>query len=904
MRASQDLHSAGRLRSAILVPRSNRPDMSPAIGARLGSYEIRSLLGAGGMGEVFRAYDSKLGREVALKTLPALVALDPDRLARFKREAQVLASLNHPNIAAIYGFEDSGSVQALVLELVPGPTLAERIAEGPIPTDEVLTIAKQICDALEAAHEQGIIHRDLKPANIKVRADGTVKVLDFGLAKALEPATPASGEAIASSTITSPALTRMGVILGTAAYMSPEQATGQAADKRSDIWAFGCLLYEMLSGRFAFRGETVSHTIAAILEREPEWVALPADTPAGIRLLLRRCLDKNPKRRLHDIADARIEIDDDRSGVQQDGRVAGLRAGWRLAWTSVLALLALMAAAIGGRALRPELAAPEMRLEINTPPTPSSSLAIAPDGLKMVFVARSAGQTQLWLRSLDSSVAHPLPGTERASSPFWSPDSRSVGFFAGTRLKRLSLDGGSGQTLVSDIAVPLGGTWNSDGTILFANSPSGPIFRISAAGGEPTAATWVKAPQQRGHFSPLFLPDGRHFLFFVTGSPEARGVYVGQLDGLNTKRLFNADGAAVYAATGHVLFIREGKLLAQDFDADRLDIRGDPFPIAELATGGTALSASAAGPIAYRTSSANSGQRQLVWVDRSGREMDKEVYRDTANVGPALSHDGRRVAVYRLADGNMDIWTYDRSRRTWERITFHPGDDIWPLWSRDGTSMVFGAVRKTNDVDLYRSLVNGPAGSEELLLSTSQPKFPIDWSADGRFLLYDSLDPKRGFDIWALPLEGDRKPFAVVQTDFDEGLAQFSPDGTWIAYQSDKTGRFEIYLRPFRAPGGDVPASIDGGSQVRWNPNGKELFYIAADGRLMGVSIRFSSDSKTVEPGIPVGLFPTGVDSSAGLRYRQQYVVSPDGQSFVMHSVVGEASTSPITVILNWKPNR
>ena len=380
---------------------------------------------------------------------------------------------------------------------------------------------------------------------------------------------------------------------------------------------------------------------------------------------------------------------------------------------------------------------------------------------------------------------------------------------------------------------------------------------------------------------------------------------------MDTKRLFSADAAAVYASTGHLLFIREGKLLAQGFDPNRLETRGDPLPIGELSKGVTAVSASAAGPIAYRTSVADSGQRQLVWVDRSGREMDKVVYDDTANVGPALSHDGRRVAVFRLADRNMDIWSYDTSRRAWHRNTFDPGDDIWPLWSRDGTGIVFGSVRKNskgenlNNVDLYRHLVNGPVGSEELLLSTSQPKFPMDWSADGRFVLYDSLDPKRGFDMWALPMEGDHKePFAVVQTDFDEGLAQFSPDGTWIAYQSDKTGRLEIYLRPFRAPGGDVPVSIDGGAQVRWNPTGKELFYIAPDGRLMAVSIRFSSDNKSVEPGIPIGLFATSVDSTANLLYRQQYAVSPDGQSFVMHSVVADASSSPITVILNWNPAR
>jgi Tol biopolymer transport system component len=470
----------------------------------------------------------------------------------------------------------------------------------------------------------------------------------------------------------------------------------------------------------------------------------------------------------------------------------------------------------------------------------------------------------------------------------------------------MDIDGGSQQTLASNIPVALGGTWNSDGTILFAMSPGGPIFRISAEGGKSSAATRIEAPQQRGHYSPQFLPDGRHFLFFVTGTPEARGVYIGQLDGLATRRLFDANSPAVYAATGHVLFIREQRLLAQAFDPDRLALRGDPFPIAELVTGRTAISVSAAGPIALRTSEADSGERQLVWVDRSNRETAKVVYRDTANTGPALSHDGSRVAVYRLADGNMDIWSYETTRGAWDRLTFDPGDDIWPLWSRDGRSMVYGAVRKTNTVNLYRNLVNGPPGSEELLLSTTQEKFPIDWSPDGRFLLYDSLDPNRGFDIWALPLgETRNEPFPVLQTKFDEGLAQFSPDGTWIAYQSDRTGRLEIYVRPFRGPSVDgVRVSIDGGSQVRWNPNGRELFYIATDDGLMAVPIRVPSDDKTVVPGTPVRLFDTNVDSTGNLKYRQQYAVSPDGKSFVVHSGVGEASTSPITVILNWKPNR
>jgi len=872
-------------------------------GRRLGPYEIAGPLAAGGMGEVYRARDTRLNRDVAVKILPELFAADPDRLGRFKREAQVLASLNHPNIGAIYGLEEADGIPALVLELVEGPTLADRIAQGPIPLADALPITRQICEALDAAHEHGVIHRDLKPANIKLRPDGAVKVLDFGLAKVLVG--DGSGPDLSQSPTLTGGGTREGVILGTPAYMSPEQARGLAVDKRTDIWAFGCVLFEMLTGRAAFAGETVSDTVAAILEHEPDWKALPSTMPGSIRRLLRRCLEKDRKRRLSDIADARIEIDEALATPSGEASAVTLvnvqPAGWRRAWPWALALLTLMAAAIGLWSLRPAPTAPEARLEINTPPGRDPSLAISPDGLTIVFTARSAGQSQLWVRSLDSPSARPLGGTERASSPFWSPDSRSIGFFADEKLKRMDIDGGSVRTLVSDAPRPLGGAWNSDGTIVFSTNPGRPIVRISAEGGEPSATTRFESPQQQSHSSPQFLPDGRHFLFFVSGSPEARGVYIGQLDGLDTNRLFDAEAPAAYASTGHLLFIREGKLLAQAFDPDRLEMRGDPFPIAEHVTGGTRLSASAAGPIAYRTPSADSGQRQFVWVDRSGREIDRVVYPDTQSQGPSLSRDGRRVAVFRHANGNTDIWSYETGRRAWDRITFDSGDDIYPLWSPDGSRIVFGSRR--GEMNLYRKLLSAPPGSEELLLSTSQPKFPMDWSADSRFLLYDGLDPKRGWDLWALPLEGGRKPFEVVQTDFNERLAQFSPDGTWIAYQSDKTGRFEIYVQPFPGPGGDSRVSIDGGAQVRWNPTGRELFYIAMDDRLIAVPIRFVSDGKAVEPGTPRGLFATSVGSTAINTNRQQYAVSPDGQSFVMNSVLEESSISPLTVILNWKPN-
>jgi Tol biopolymer transport system component len=391
----------------------------------------------------------------------------------------------------------------------------------------------------------------------------------------------------------------------------------------------------------------------------------------------------------------------------------------------------------------------------------------------------------------------------------------------------------------------------------------------------------------------------------VTGSAEARGVYVGQLDGLDSRRLFDADAPAEYASTNHLVFVRQGKLWAQALDPDRLELHGDPYPIADSVTAETTLSASSTGTIAHRTAAADSQKRQLVWVDRSGREIEKEVYADNSAMGPALSHDGRRVAVYRFANGNMDIWSYETGRRAWDRLTVDPGDDIWPLWSRDDASMVFGAVRNGHaQVDLFRTFLHAPEKSDELLLSTSQPKFPMDWSSDGRFVLYASVDPKRGFDLWALPMDGKRTPFAVVQTDFNEGSGQFSPDSRWVAYESDKTGRTEIFVRPFPGPGGDVRVSTDGGSQPRWNPNGKELFYIAADDRLMAIPIQVSSNGSNtiIEPGTPTGLFATNVGSAALNAFRAQYAVQANGQSFVMNSAVGESSASPITVILNWKP--
>ena len=466
---------------------------------------------------------------------------------------------------------------------------------------------------------------------------------------------------------------------------------------------------------------------------------------------------------------------------------------------------------------------------------------------------------------------------------------------------RIDIGDGALRTLSPRSAVPLGGTWNRDGTILFADNPGGPILRIAASGGEAVAVTRVDG-QQRGHYFPAFLPDGRHFVFLVYGSPEVRGIYHGELGSMTVKRLFAADTPAVYAGTGHLLFVRDGKLLAQPFDAARGELEGDVFPVDENLAEGTRVSAAVSGSIAYRGGASDTGQRQLAWFDRSGRELDKVTYAGNAAQGPAMSRDGSRIAVFRFIDGNMDIWSYETRRRTWERITYHRGDDIYPLWSSDGRSIVYGAVRKPGPVNVYRRVVDAPPESEELLLAESA--FPMDWSRDGRFLLYNTAPGKSGSDLWALPLEGERKPIPVVKTDFSEGVAEFSPDGKWVAYESDKSGRLEVYVRPFPGPGPDVRASTDGGSQPRWNPAGHELFYIAEDDRLMSVPVQLAADGTSVEPGTPVALFTTNVGSAAVLKYRQQYVVSPDGKSFVMNAAVEQANASPINVILNWKPRR
>ena len=887
---------------------------------RLGPYEVIAQIGVGGMGEVYRATDTNLKRAVAIKVLPASVATDAERLARFRREAEVLAALSHPNIAAIYGLERTGTTIALVMEFVEGPTLAERIAHGAIPLDEALSIATQTAEALEAAHELNIVHRDLKPANIKVRPDGTVKVLDFGLAKAMEPASAlraAAGQASdgapgvsQSPTITTPAMTQAGMILGTAAYMSPEQARGRAVDERSDVWALGAVLFEMLTGERAFAGEDVSDTLASVLKTEPAWEHLPAGVPPRVRQVMRACLQKNTKQRIGAVQDVRLALEGafDSAVPLADSGGIGSRRKERLVWLSALAMITLLAAVQSARVWwpgSPVPAASPMRFDIAMPSAPAAtiavneleSLAISPDGLKIVFVSVADGRSRLWLRSLDSVSARPLAGTDLAILPFWSPDSRSVAFFANGQLKRIDIDGGSARILAR-APFGLGGTWNTDGTILLTPLLSGPIYRIPATGGEPAALTKL-ARGQNLHRRPRFLPDGRHFFYYATGAPDVSGVYVGQLDGTEPRRLLDAESAVIHQSSGRILFISQGTLYSQGFDMTGLALTGNRSPVAEDVA---AVSISDTGLVAYRTGSV-AEQRRFVWLDRSGHEIGGVGGPDYAgNDDPALSPDGRYIAMHRTVDGNPDIWLLETTRGVLSRFTTESGWNYSPRWSPDSSQLVFNSNR-SGVFDLYlQSMAN--TGSDQLLLATPQNKSVTDWSRDGRFILFRSVDPETSHDLWALPLEGDKKPFPVVRTSFVEPYGQFSPDGKWVAYQSNESGRAEVYAQPFPGPGAKIKISTDGGAQMRWRRDGKELFYLALDSRLMAVPLRAGSDDRGLEPGDPTPLFTAKVGELVPLQsgYAQSYDIAPDGQRFLMNTLTKDVNPPPITVILNWLP--
>jgi serine/threonine protein kinase len=872
-------------------------------GTRLAHYEIQSLRGAGGMGEVYRALDVRLDRSVALKVLPAAVASDPEFQQRFEREARAIAALSHPSICGLFDIGEAPNPQSpeaepvryLVMEYLEGETLEETLRKRTLPIEHALRIAIQVADALDKAHRKGIVHRDLKPGNIML-APGTLqpKLLDFGLAKVR----PAAVTGMTAATMTSP-LTERGTILGTLQYMAPEQVEGHDADHRTDIFSFGAVVYEMATGKRAFQGSTPASVMAAILEREPPPMAtLQPLLPSHLDHVVRRCLAKNPDERWQSAGDVMRELEwVARSSAEP--RAAPSRSTpryERYAWIAgVVVLAGISAAALLTR--RPVAPAPERRLEITTPATVDLfSFSVSPDGAKVVALALRDGRPQLWLRHLSSASTQWLKDTDGAQYPFWSPDSKSVGFGASGQLKRIDLESGTISRL-ADAPLFLGGTWNTDGSIIFAANSNSPLLRVSDRGGTPVVLTAVEP--EGAHSFPNALPDGRHFLFFASGSKG--GVYVGQIDGTPASHLLDADAAAAYSG-GHLLFVRMGNLLAQRFDPERQTLSGEAVSVVDQVVRSgmagspvVAVSASAAGPILYRTGAAIAPYRfQVTRVNQAGTEPDI-IANETVALNPSLSPDGRHLAFFK----NSQIWLMDLQSRNQHPLTNDTNLNFAGVWSPDGKQIAYCSQRK-GIFDLYLRDATG-AGSEQLLLTTTETKMPTDWSKNG-YLLYRSLSEKDSFDIWAMSM-ADRKAFPLIQTSAEERDGQFSPDGKWVAYQSNRTGRFEIWVAPFPVPGTDVKAgdpfrfTFDGGVHVRWGLEGKELFYIAPDGHLMSVPVTVQPGGGAVSPGTPRPAFQTGttIRGTAG----PSFIVLRDGFLTTYPSV--PSTTSPITVLLDWR---
>ena len=880
--------------------------MSLSAGDKLGPYEILAAIGAGGMGEVYRARDSRLDREVAIKT-------SAERFnERFEREARAIAALNHPNICHVYDVGEN----YLVMELIEGES-----PQGPLPLETVLNYARQIAEALDAAHEKGIVHRDLKPGNIKVTPDGTVKVLDFGLAKVAGIAKPQSDD---SPTITM-AATEAGMILGTAAYMSPEQARGKIVDKRADIWAFGVILYELLTGKRPFGGETLTDTFVSVVKEEPDWNLLPAQA----RNLIKRCLEKDPKRRLRDIGDFMLLLD-----VQQTpaSAVAAPTANESSLWSRLVPVIAILSTvAVVALAIvhfRPTPAGEMVRFKAGLPPNVSftdlGSISLSPDGRKLAFLAGSDGAAKVWVRNLDSLDAEPLAGasiTDGSLPLFWSPDSRFVVFQAEGKLKKIDLSGGPAQTICDASGEVDEGSWNRDGVIIY--SEGGVVKRVSDAGGTPAAVTTLDTARgETSHLWPVFLPDGKHFLYARRSTKtENNGFYVGTLDAKpdaqSTKLLLAADYQPVYSApsgtgTGHLLFLREGTLFAQAFDANKLEISGEPAPIAEqIGSIGQFghVTASANGTLAYRVGTAQGINYQLAWFNRKGEQT--ALAGEPGRYGAIkLSPDGKRAAVARADAGNADIWLIDLSSGASSRFTFDPASDGQPVWSADGSEIAWLSNRGGYN-GIYRKASNG-AGSDELLYKTDGPSLTLtDWSRDGRFLIYHSINQQTKADIWALPVgkdtTSDRKPFAVIQTGASEVGGYLSPDGRWIAYLSDESGRQELYVQPFNPASqpGAIPVSgkwmVSRGSQgmARWRADGKELLFMASDGGIRSVDVTANPVFQASPPKLlfqPPRTF-IGQPGYPGARAD----VSTDLQKFLLRMPAKQIAQQEVNVVLNWQ---
>jgi serine/threonine-protein kinase len=915
-------------------------DASLATGAHVGAYRIEGVLGAGGMGQVYRARDTKLHRDVALKTLPGVFTHDPERLARFTREAHVLASLNHPGIAAIYGLEDSGGVHALVLELVEGPTLADRLARGSVPVDEAIPIARQIAQALVAAHGQGIIHRDLKPANIKVQDDGTVKILDFGLAKPLELTVdglrdaPGSAQLSSGSSVVSalpladapaqqqvkpPAMSQLGVALGTAAYMSPEQAKGRVVDKRSDVWAFGCVLYEMLTARRAFAGDDVAVTTASVLDDEPDWALLPPELPESVCTLLRRCLSKDRGQRIADLSIA-MYVFDEAARAPAGTTVTTARSAVR--WPYVAAALAcvaagaLLAGSVGWILFqRRTTQAPRLtRLALVTSSAQplafhgiNTDIAISPDGADVIYRSGSATQWQLLVQPLDRLDARSLPSTVSGNGPFYSPDGRWIGFSGGAQLQKTSIAGGPAIVVCPIVGASLRGAhWGPDDTIVFGDSdPATGLLSVPAAGGQPRVLTTPDAAKgERDHWFPFILPNGRGVLFTIAmNRPDAAQVAVLDLRTGQSKTLIQGGSDARYVDSGHLLYVAAGTLRAVRFDPDTLEVLSDPVPVVDhvmTAQGGAGnFAVSKNGTLIYVASS--TGQhvwpsRSLIWVDRQGREEPIPAL-PRAFASPRLSPDGTRIAV-EIRDGEPAVWIWDLRRKVLQRLSTGAFVERNPLWTPDGGLIV--TSNREGVPNMYRLVADG-SGTAEPLTSSPMGQYTSSISRDGSHVFLTQLSPYQ--DITVFTSATRRAELAIKEGRTPD----ISPSGHWLAYQSvsrpgEPRQSDEIYVRPFPNVSGErVQVSIDGGSRPAWTPSGGEVLYLDRRNRLTAVPVRTIGSAMTV--GAPRTVLESAYFADAGPAPGRPYDVSSDGRFLMIKENAAndrQATPPSITVVQNW----
>jgi eukaryotic-like serine/threonine-protein kinase len=877
-------------------------------GTHLGPYEILSPLGAGGMGEVYRARDTRLGRDVAVKVLPASFSSDKDRLHRFEQEACAAGALNHPNILSIHDIGTHDGAPYVVSELLEGETLRRRLSGTVLPQRRAIDYALQFAHGLAAAHEKGIIHRDLKPENIFITRDGRVKILDFGLAKLIQ----ANSNECQTDIPTRRVDTDPGVVMGTVGYMSPEQVRGQNVDHRSDIFAFGAIVYEMLSGQRAFRGDSPVDTMSAILKEEPpDLSATNHYVSPALERLVDHCLEKNPEERFHSARDLAFALEALSASSVASTETVTLPAlpsrrvsrreliSWSVAALFLLATLTLSILYF----LRPSPPQKMVsRFHVYPPQKGNFGGAvdfISPDGRKLIFnVTGANGRIQIWIRSIDSLEAQPIPGTEGGQQAFWSPDGRFIAFFSTGKLKKVDVTGGGAQTL-ADAQGNRGGTWNRDGVILFAPDLRGALYRVSSSGGAVTPVTKVDAAlNQSGHYWPRFLPDGQHFIYLARSSKkENSGIYVGSLDSPESKLLVQSDAGAMYAL-GYLLFLRDRSLMAQPFDPEKLQLFGEPSLIAEEVgynsqNGRSFFCVSDNGVLVYRAGIL--ARTQLTWVDRTGKQLGS-VGTPEILLSPVLSPEEKKVAVVRAdLSAGSDIWVTDIARQTSSRLTFDPAVESNAVWSPDGGRIVFSSNR-SGPYDLYWKTSSG-AGNEEVLLKSDNAKFATDWSLDGRFILYTDQAAATLSDIWALPLFGDQKPIPILQSTFSEGVAKFSPDARWIAYVSTESGIPQIYVRNFPPGGGQWMISRDGGIQPRWRHDGRELFYYSPDGKVMAVEVK--TDGNNFEAGNPHALFETrlisGPPTGGG-----GYTVSRDGQRFLVNMLAEETSAAPAVVVENW----